>query len=75
MSYLGLYLKVQFRIDNFRTIGDLVFDIVKEVVVETLGGLVSRGLGLGTDRSGGGDFSLIGTVMKAVAKVGQGSTC
>eukprot|EP00090_Calanus_glacialis_P001888 TRINITY_DN11408_c0_g1_i4.p1 TRINITY_DN11408_c0_g1~~TRINITY_DN11408_c0_g1_i4.p1 ORF type:complete len:159 (-),score=52.31 TRINITY_DN11408_c0_g1_i4:16-492(-) len=57
------------------TIGDLVFDIVKEVIAETLGGLVTRGLGLGTGRSGGEEFSLIGSVMRAVAKVGNGSSC
>merc|ERR1712243_271664 len=34
------------------TIGDLVFDIVKEVIAETVGGLVTRSLGLSTGRSG-----------------------
>ena len=58
-----------------RTIGDLVFDIVKEVVTETLSGLVTRGLGLETARSGGGDFSIMGTIMRAVARVGQGGSC
>ena len=53
----------------------MVFDIVKEVVAETISGLVTRGLGLGTGRSGGGDFSFMETVMKAVASVGQGSKC
>ena len=53
----------------------MVFDIVKEVIAETLGGLVTRGLGLGTGRSGGGEFSLMGSVMRAVAKVGNGGTC
>merc|ERR1712106_48593 len=57
------------------TIGDLVFDVVKEVIAETLGGLVTRGLGLGAGRSGGGDFSFMGTVMRAVAKVGRGGGC
>ena len=52
-----------------------MFDIVKEVIVETLGGLVTRGLGLGTGRSGGEEFSLIGSVMRAVAKVGNGGSC
>ena len=61
--------------DTFRTIGDLVFDIVKEVIAETLGGLVTRGLGLGTGRSGGGEFSLMGSVMRAVAKVSNGGSC
>ena len=60
----------------FRTIGDLVFDIVKEVIAETVGGLVTRSLGLSTGRrSGGEDFSLVGTVMRAVAKVANGDTC
>ena len=59
----------------FRTIGDLVFDVVKEVVAETLSGLVTRGLGLVTGRSGGGDFSVVETIMRAVAKVGQGGGC
>ena len=53
----------------------MVFDIVKEVVAETISGLVTRGLGLGTGRSGGGDFSFLGTVMRAVAKVGRGVGC
>ena len=53
----------------------MVFDIVKEVVAETLSGLVTRGLGLGTGRSGGGDFSFMGSVMRAVAKVGKGGGC
>merc|ERR1712026_323298 len=54
------------------TIGDLVFDIVKEVVAETISGLFSRGLGLGTARNGGESFSLVSTIMKAVSKVASG---
>merc|ERR1739842_65251 len=58
------------------TIGDLVFDIVKEVIAETVGGLVTRSLGLSTGRSSGGEeFSLVGSVMRAVAKVANGNTC
>ena len=52
-----------------------MFDVVKEVVAETLSGLLTRGLGLGTGRSGGGDFSVVGTIMRAVARVGQGGSC
>ena len=53
-----------------------MFDIVKEVIAETLGGLVTRGLGLSTGRSSGGEeFSLIGSVMRAVAKVANGGSC
>ena len=52
--------------------GDLVFDIVKEVVAETISGLFSRGLGLGTARNGGESFSLVSTIMKAVSKVASG---
>ena len=53
-----------------------MFDIVKEVIAETVGGLVTRSLGLSTGRrSGGEDFSLVGTVMRAVAKVANGDTC
>ena len=55
-----------------RTIGDLVFDIVKEVVAETISGLFSRGLGLGTARNGGENFSFISSVMRAVSKVASG---
>ena len=55
-----------------RTIGDLVFDIVKEVVAETISGLFSRGLGLGTARNGGENFSIFSTVMRAVSKVASG---
>merc|ERR1711902_33407 len=55
------------------TIGDLVFDIVKEVVAETISGLFSRGLGLGTARNGGENFSFFSTIMNAVTKVASGS--
>merc|ERR1712079_260383 len=54
------------------TIGDLVFDIVKEVVAETISGLFSRGLGLGTARNGGENFSIVSSVMRAVSKVVSG---
>ena len=53
-----------------------MFDIVKEVIAETVGGLVTRCLGLSTGRSSGGEeFSLMGSVMRAVAKVANGNTC
>ena len=52
-----------------------MFDVVKEVVAETLSGLLTRGLGLGTSRSGGGDFNIMETIMRAVARVGQGGSC
>ena len=52
--------------------GDLVFDIVKEVVAETISGLFSRGLGLSTARNGGENFSFISSVMRAVSKVASG---
>ena len=55
-----------------RTIGDLVFDIVKEVVAETISGLFSRGLGLTTSRNGGENFSILSSVMRAVSKVASG---
>merc|ERR1711997_1137212 len=54
------------------TVGDLVFDIVKEVVAETISGLFSRGLGLSTARNGGESFSFVSTIMKAVSKVASG---
>ena len=72
---LWIRIRIQPYHHTFRTIGDMVFDIVKEVIAETLGGLVTRGLGLGTGRSGGREFSLMGSVMRAVAKVGNGGTC
>ena len=59
----------------FRSVGDLVFDVVKEIVSNVIGGLVTRSLGLGTGRSGTEDFSLLGSVMQAVAKVANGNTC
>jgi hypothetical protein len=55
--------------------GDMVFYVVKEVIGETLGGLVTKVFGLGIGRSGDEDFSVMGTIMRAVAKVAQGSHC
>ena len=52
--------------------GDLVFDIVKEEVAETISDLFSRGLGLSTARNGGESFSFISSVMRAVSKVASG---
>ena len=52
-----------------------MFDIVKEVIAENIVGLVTRGLGLVTGRSGGGEFSLMGSVMRAVGKVANGGSC
>ena len=49
-----------------------MFDIVKEVVAETISGLFSRGLGLGTARNGGENFSFVSTIMRAVSKVASG---
>ena len=49
-----------------------MFDIVKEVVAETISGLFSRGLGLGTARNGGENFSFLSSVMRAVSKVASG---
>jgi len=58
------------------SIGDLVFDIVKEVISETLSGLFSRGLGLQTARNGGSEpFSIVNTVIQAVSKVASGKSC
>ena len=57
-----------------RTMGDIVFYVVKEVVAESLGGLATSLLGL-QSRSGDGDFSIMGTVLRAVAKVAQGGHC
>merc|ERR1712173_50473 len=58
------------------TVGDLVFDIVKEIIADTLSGLVTRGLGLGgTARNGGEPFSFVSTVMNAVSKVASGKQC
>ena len=51
-----------------------MFDIVKEVVAETIGGLVTRSLGLGTARQGGGDSSLLGTLMRVVGRVASGKS-
>ena len=56
------------------TMGDIVFYVVKEVVAESLGGLATSLLGL-QSRSGDGDFSIMGTVLRAVAKVAQGGHC
>ena len=58
----------------FRTMGDIVFYVVKEVVAESLGGVATSVLGL-QSRSGDGDFSIMGTVLRAVAKVAQGGHC
>ena len=54
--------------------GDIVFYVVKEVVAESLGGLATSVLGL-QSRSGDADFSIMGTVLRAVAKVAQGGHC
>eukprot|EP00090_Calanus_glacialis_P000738 TRINITY_DN10514_c0_g1_i1.p1 TRINITY_DN10514_c0_g1~~TRINITY_DN10514_c0_g1_i1.p1 ORF type:complete len:152 (+),score=30.92 TRINITY_DN10514_c0_g1_i1:44-499(+) len=56
------------------TMGDIVFYVVKEVVAESLGGVATSVLGL-QSRSGDGDFSIMGTVLRAVAKVAQGGHC
>ena len=61
-----------------RTVGDLVFDIVKEIVADTLSGLFARGLGLHTTARNGGSaepFSMINTVINAVTKVASGQRC
>ena len=60
-----------------RSVGDLVFDIVREVIAETLSGLFARGLGLSTARAGAAEpFSLLSTVVRAVSKVATGkSSC
>merc|ERR1712029_807255 len=58
------------------SVGDLVFDIVREVIAETLSGLFARGLGLQTARNGGGEpFSFLSTVIQAVSKVASGKSC
>merc|ERR1712032_13870 len=57
------------------SVGDLVFDIVREVIAETLSGLFARGLGLHTARNGGGEsFSFLNTAIQAVSKVASGKT-
>merc|ERR1712106_52393 len=57
------------------TIGDMVFYVVKEVVAEGMGGLATRVLGLQSRSGDTGDFSFLGTIMRAVAKMGQGGHC
>ena len=52
-----------------------MFDIVKEVVSDVIGGIATQSLGLGTGRSSGEQFSLIGSVMRAVNKVATGGSC
>ena len=48
--------------------------MVREVVADSLAGLVTEVLGV-ESRSGGGEFSLLGSVMRAVAKMGQTDHC
>merc|ERR1712141_691826 len=54
------------------TLGDLIFDVVKEVVAEQISGLLSRALGISTARSSG---SFMETVFRAIANVGQPKSC
>merc|ERR1712141_40983 len=54
------------------TLGDLIFDVVKEVVAEQISGLLSRSLGISTARSSG---SFMETVFRAIANVGQPKSC
>ena len=54
--------------------GDVVFTVVREVVSDSLGGLLTGVLGL-ESRSSGGDTSLLGSVMRALAKIGQDGHC
>jgi len=54
------------------TLGDIIFDVVKEVVAEQISGLLSRSLGISTARSSG---SIMETVFRAIANVGQPKTC
>ena len=56
-----------------RSVGDLVFDIVREVIAETLSGLFARGLGLSTARAGAAEpFSLLSSLWRSLPKR---STC
>jgi len=54
------------------TLGDIIFDVVKEVVAEQISGLLSRSLGISTARSSG---SIMETVFRAIANVGQPKSC
>ena len=46
---------------SFSTLGDIIFDVVKEVVAEQISGLLSRSLGISTARSSG---SIMETVFR-----------
>ena len=48
--------------------------MVREVVADSLGGLVTGVLGL-ESRSSGGDISLLGSVMRALGRIGQAGHC
>lgn len=50
--------------DNFRTLGDLILDVVMEVFTETVSGVLARSLGLSTARSSG---SFMDTVIRSVS--------
>merc|ERR1712203_286412 len=54
------------------TLGDIIFDMVKEVVAEQISGLLSRSLGISTARSSG---SIMETVFRAIANVGHPKSC
>merc|ERR1711936_1365394 len=54
------------------SLGDIIFDVVKEVVAEQISGLLSRSLGISTARSSG---SIMETVFRAIANVGQPKSC
>lgn len=53
------------------SIGDLAFDVVKEVVAEIVSGFLTSSLGLSTGRNDGGGKSMMEIFLTVLSKVGQ----
>jgi len=58
---------------NERSVGDIIFDVAKEVVAEVVGGALTRIFGIGTARQGGANIMEI--VLGAITNSGRPKSC
>lgn len=58
---------------NERNVGDVIFDVVKEVVAELVGSMLFRSFGIGTAR--GGQSGLIEIILSAISSSAQPKSC
>jgi len=58
---------------NERSVGDIIFDVAKEVVAEVVGGALTRIFGIGTARQGGANIMEI--VLGAITNTGRPKSC